>query len=364
YKLFGGFIMEEIENLIKFYNYMDNMKKNSDIMCVVFVFNSIDTYQNDVHKSECITSYEQSEIVNAFRSVSDYVISFNSEDKFIADIDNLKQKFKYVLVYSMAQNTNGIGRRCLVPLICEHYEVYNIGADFYSSVLGGNKSLMYEKIEDQLGVYFPITYIFKNEEDFRNIQDFYHNKKDFLLKPNSESASIGVVKIDVQETTYKEAIELIHSHYEMYGTLLIQQYIEGKEVEVPVIHHNNAYFAPEVVEIVFLNDEKYLDYQTIANENYDFDIYKGPHAKIIASVACRCAEILGFSAISRIDFRVNETDIYIIDITPNPTISSKSSAHLLFQHVFNGDEEAAYRLLVFEAIKKHRLLEPPLYASK
>ncbi|MEK3724050.1 hypothetical protein [Paenibacillus sp. FSL H8-0034] len=354
----------EITQLVQFYNEMNVLGKFPDFLCIVFVSNDSNNFNDNDHLSECVTSHERAEIVNAFRAIANFVISYKSETEFIQNMDELKRRFKYVLVYSMAQNTNGIGRRCLIPLLCEHFNLYNISADFYTSVLGGNKVLMHELVKGHPGMYFPITYIYENRADIHYIQHFYNNLMNFMVKPNSESASIGVNKINVREMSIDKATEIIQGLYNIHGTLIFQQYITGKEVEVPVIAHKGSYFTPEAIEIVFPEGSDFLDSHIVANESYDFNIYRGPHKEGLITAARHCAKLLRFSAISRIDFRVNEENYYIMDITPNPTISSKSSTHVMFENLFNGDQDAAYKMLVFEAVRSRNLLEPSFNPTK
>lgn len=57
----------------------------------------------------------------------------------------------------MAQNIAGIGRRSLVPLLCDYCKLNNIGSNFYASTLGGDKELMYTLIAPYVSSNIPYT---------------------------------------------------------------------------------------------------------------------------------------------------------------------------------------------------------------
>jgi len=354
----------KFNNIIDLYNKMNTNKKLSHEFCIIFVFNDYTNYTTDeLHKSECITSYELATISNSFRSLTNNFYEFSSEDSFIKSIPNLKSKHKYILVYSMAQNTNGIGRRCLIPLICQYYNLYNISADFYSSVLGGNKELMHKSLFVNKDLHLPKTLFYNGKSDEENITYFIDNKIDFIIKPNSESASIGVSKINVKQASKESIFTEVLNAYNYFGKVILQEFIYGKEVEVSILKYSNEYYIPDPVEIVFKGYKDYLDYDTIASEFYDFKIYNGKHKSQIISASKSCAKMLNFEAISRIDFRVTEDSYYIFDITPNPTISEFSSTNYAFRKYFMNDPESVYKLLIFNTITKNQLFKPPFNTS-
>ena len=76
--------------------------------------------------SECIFQEELHMIVTSFRKTAEVVYAIDGENKFINCILDLKRKHKYLLVYSMAQNLNGDGRRSLIPLLCDYYNLINM----------------------------------------------------------------------------------------------------------------------------------------------------------------------------------------------------------------------------------------------
>ncbi|NQX48285.1 hypothetical protein HQN87_23430 [Paenibacillus tritici] len=354
------------KKVIDTYNLMNTYGKLSDQFCVIFVYNDWNDFDNDSHQSECITSNEKSEITNAFRSITNFFFPVNGEKEFITSIHTYKERFNYILVYSMAQNTKGIGRRCLIPLLCEHFGLYNISADFYPSVLGGNKELMYNYITNSNipNISFPETYFCHHIEEAKLYTDrFINQNKDFIIKPNSESASIGVSKISLSTQTIDEIFIIIQRTFDTYGDFLIQEYISGKEVEVPVVNIEGKHVSPGVVEILFSDDNEILTYDIVASERYDFTSYNGKLFDSILETALVCAKILGFSSICRFDFRLTEDFAYVIDITPNPTVSSMSSTHYMFLQHFLKDNHAVYRLLIMLAIIKYDLFEPAFNSS-
>ncbi|WP_411349781.1 ATP-grasp domain-containing protein [Paenibacillus sp. WLX2291] len=348
-----------MEELIReFHNTITKIKLSKDF-CIVFVYNDVDDLDY-LHAAEGITPSELQEIKNSFLDLTEKLFLYKYEKDFTENIMMLKKKFEYILVYSMAQNTKGIGRRSLIPLLCEHFDLINVGNDSYTSFLGGNKQIMYKIIEKELREFIPETHFISSKADIDfAINSFIKQKKSFLIKPNSESASIGVKKIDFQNFDFEEFKKNILADLKVYDKLIVQEYIAGKEIEAPVIHFKDSYIVPGCIEINLPFGAEILTANTIFTENYSFSTFDSPQSEIIKKISIKCAELLGFSAISRIDFRIDENNIYIIDITPNPTVSSMSSTYYAFKNHFENSLNINFQLLIFTSMIKHKLFEPP-----
>lgn len=149
--------IENDQSIHKLYNTIIHTKPLSSEYAVVFVYNEESRIEDTEHSSECITSIERDMIINSFRKSVQYVYAINGEDSFINMISTLKKKHQYIFVYSMAQNIAGIGRRSLVPLLCDYCKLNNIGSNFYASTLGGDKELMYTLIAPYVSSNIPYT---------------------------------------------------------------------------------------------------------------------------------------------------------------------------------------------------------------
>ena len=344
------------------YNDFHSRGKLDDNYAIVFVYNDTNN-ADDLHMSECVYPIEQQMIEQSFRKIAQYVYSFNSESAFIKTIDKIRQKHSYILVYSMAQNINGIGRRALIPLICRYYNLINIGSDDYASFLSGDKRIMYELLKNVTELHFPKTI-------YINKHNIISNKKIisqlpvglYILKPIDESASIGVRLLELDSNNYKQVYNDLLEYSQKYSSFFIQEFIDGCEVEVPIIKFEKDCFCPGVCQIVFYNNTKYLNYDTVSVDAYGFKQYSNSTYKIISD-AVSVTDILQFTCISRIDFVIKNDIPYIIDIGANPTISTHSSTNYLFRKIFE-DESCVYHMLVIRALMQVGLFKPSFNQSE
>ncbi len=353
----------EVEQSIhELYNTISHSKLLSGEYAVIFVYNEDSLIEDEEHSSECVTPIERDMIINSFRKSTQYVYAINGEDSFISMLSVLKKKHKYIFVYSMAQNINGIGRRSLIPILCDYYKLNNIGSSFLASTLGGDKELMYKLIAPYVNNNIPFTvYIDKTmnlEQTLKKI-----GSGTYILKPNDESASIGVEKITISNENTMDILKQLTKYQEKHSHFCIQEYIDGPEIEIPLLFHEHEYYCPGCVEILNSSPSGYLDYDTVKMDDYSFKEYTGALSATLISCSKNVAKALGFETICRIDFRIKNNIPYIIDIGANPTISFHSSTNYIFRKRF-GNESAVYQLLLFKSLANAKLFKPSFNETK
>ena len=341
-------LKQEYADCMKKIDYNQILKES----CIVFVYNSIRSItKDDPHISECVYDDEIHLIEDAFHICPKiHVLMVDGEDKFMRQAKSYKERYRYIFVYSMAQNLFGTGRRCLIPLLCEYYGFINLSSDSASSFLGGNKQLMHILLQNYVS---QPNRLFLTEINRQKINTFMARHRNILLKPNSESASIGVQKIDANMSG--SAIEkIIEDGIRTYRTIILEEYIEGDEVECTIVPWKNDLYIGCPVKILKRGD--YLDYKTVAVDNYDFKPYHNL-VDTIKEQALKAYHTLKFNSIARFDFMVCDDSTFLFDITPNPTISTNSSANKSTKYL--GDERSIYRLLLL-----NKLFVPPFVEAK
>ena len=327
---------------LKEYN---NLQKNNSFLkssCILFVYNSTEKIsRNDPHFSECVFADEIDLIRDAFNAFPSLSVNLiDSEELFIQKACYFKENYSQVYVYSMAQNIDGVGRRCLIPLICEFFGFINISSNSRSSFLGGDKNLMNDIIKNEIKQPNRLFITTINE---REIEKFFSIHPLALLKPNSESASIGISKLEVRNREQmNNALIIIKNTLSIYGKVFLEEFITGKEVECTVIPWMYGNYIAEPVEIIKSSD--FLDYNTVLNNQYGFKSYSATNASNIQSFARSAYELLKFDSIARFDFIVNGNSCYLFDITPNPTISQYSSANHAVKYIAK-DARTIYQIL-------------------
>ncbi len=184
-------------------------------------------------------------------------------------------------------------------------------------------------------------YVCKNSNEFN--QNGYSKVKDkfpLIVKPSREDASIGIENKSVvyNEAELKTRIEYILDEYKQPA--LIEQFIDGREINVSVVGNvekdENDLIVFPISEIDF--SDMPPDYQKIVSYNskwmYKTVEFAGTKAvcpardltpgleKIIRDTAKKVYRIIGASDYARVDFRVKDDIPYVLEMNPNPDISS------------------------------------------
>jgi len=197
-----------------------------------------------------------------------------------------------------------------------------------SSHIAFNKQLTKKEIEntpvitpDYLTVHFEMlnqTLLF----------DFYLKFGAFIIKPVSSGSSFGI-KILRNENDIMIFIKDIKKNLQIYRKhedLLVEKFIQGRELTVTVIEKENKSTPIEVTEIIPKND--FFDYTSkytlgfskhILPAKLPYEIYMNCkyHAKIVH-------DIIKCNGISRSDFIFDDRNIYFLEINTQPGLTSLS----------------------------------------
>lgn len=194
--------------------------------------------------------------------------------------------------------------------------------------------------------------VFLDKLDKEAVLQMRKASADLIIKPNSESASIGVKKIG-QDMLNSEIFNIIEKALVDYKTVILEEFIGGDEVECTVLPWRDGVYISEPVKII--KSSEYLDYATVASDSYGFEIFRVPYIAEVKRQTETAYSLLGFDSLARFDFMIKGGNAYLFDITPNPTISSCSSANMAM-HLIKDDDRTIYIALLLQ-----KLLIPTLY---
>ncbi len=156
-----------------------------------------------------------------------------------------------------------------------------------------------------------------------------------IVKPTSEDGSIGIDSSSVVESV-KELMEKIHYiHEEFDGPVLIEEYIEGREIYASVIGNGNAETLP-LIELdlsrlpegtprIAGSDVKweketqaYKVTKSAPAENLDEET-----TRRLSETALAAYQALRLRDYGRIDMRLSDKgEVYVIEANPNPWLAS------------------------------------------
>ncbi|CAN5316701.1 hypothetical protein BH11PLA2_BH11PLA2_00190 [soil metagenome] len=158
-----------------------------------------------------------------------------------------------------------------------------------------------------------------------------------IVKPGREDASIGIEQSSVCMTPDQLAKRVEYLRKTYGPTVLVEQFIRGREFHVPVWDRGNGPAVLPFTEIFFLDqnqpDALWPIVSFDAKWKPDSKDYKATPAvnpavvdpalqAKVADLAIKAFELVGCRDYARMDFRIDETgEPYLLEVNPNPCIS-------------------------------------------
>lgn len=238
---------------------------------------------------------------------------------------------KVDLIFNLVDSYGGDDSKDLhIPAFLDLLGLRYTGSGPDGLLLAQDKSLA-KKIIGFHGLQTPFSAV-----SYRGKVDYAHDVKfPLIIKPASEDGSIG---IDVKSVVHsvKELMERIHYLHEMLDVpVLIEEYIEGREIYGAVLGND----MPEALPLVELDLSKLpADTPKIAGREVKFDrdseAYRLTKSRLAENLDDETIQRLQDAAkttfralklrdYGRIDMRLAEDGtIYVIEANPNPWLSS------------------------------------------
>lgn len=192
-----------------------------------------------------------------------------------------------------------------IPFIFSDVEAQAVGMDKYLS----------KQLAESIGLKTAPSIVLNKFEKIKF-------KPPLVIKPLSGGSSIGVSIVHHQ----KELNQSLKQAFRYSQKVLIEKYIKGQELTVPVIDKNNRTFALPVIEIRSRN--KFFDYESKYDNQLVDELCPAPIsqslAKKVQNQAVKMHQALGARHISRSDFIVAGQNIYFLEINTIPGMTNNS----------------------------------------
>lgn len=304
-----------------------------------------DDYVEYSIKSEFLSDDEEIKIVTALHNNGFSVRQFYNEEDFIEYVSSSNhQELSNKIVISTAQKGTKIGRKSLIPAICDLYGISHVGSNPYVVSLCRDKYRC-GCILATNGMPVPDAWLYQPANGWLPNPPSTMNQQ-VIIKPNYEASSIGIDAFNVcnNSTIYKKVHQLESIYHQ---EIIVEKFIAGYEIEVPVIVANNTpmVFIPAGIKLDGNKKmgNRILDYNLRNNDAYayyDFSCEDPKTSKNVLDFSIKAAKILNIKGFGRIDFRVTEDGSpYITDIATNPHYTTGSSYEFLFKSLgFSYDE--------------------------
>lgn len=316
-------------------------RNNQEGIHVITVFD--DPYNIEA-ASGMIFPIEIADVEIGFSYASTHYTGYKDYFSFKNDIE--KDKFsssntKY-LVYSTSQLGTDTDRRSHVPILCKEKGMSLLTCDAYHLGLLMDKSHYFSLLGTFSHIPCTVTY-FGNENIKNTIKSPY-----VILKPALECAATGVSK--VKNETKSIMPLLVEMRKKFNQKIIIQEYIDGCEISVPVIEKNGHYLSTPPVWVQFEGD--ILDYNKVDEFQYTFSVLpcaEFPYNKVIPAV-CKHAEqvmqFVGSKGLCRVDYRIRSNkEYYIFDIAALPVLADTGTCAQSFKSLF-GNSESMYEAII------------------
>lgn len=213
-------------------------------------------------------------------------------------------------------------RNMNVPAFCENYRIKYFNPDPYVQVLCQDK-FMTEKFAENFGIKVPKSLlVFTHSYNKELLENFDYP---IILKPNYESESIGITQNSIVENM-EQAATVIQQLLKDFDGVLIEEYIDGKEVAITILENENEFFCEEV-ELIFpeLNEIKYKAYTAEIKQKIGITIKKSCYLseKDLLNLK-QLYKNLSPNKLVRVDGRIRDSEFYLIEINANPGLYPKS----------------------------------------
>jgi len=192
-----------------------------------------------------------------------------------------------------------------LPFIFSDLEAHAVGMDKYLS----------KHLAEKMGLLTSPYFILEGLEKI----DF---TKSLVVKPLVGGSSIGISIAHNQNNLDKALQEA----FKYSNRVLVEDYVKGKELTVPIIDKGNKTFALPVVEVRSKN--AFFDYESKYDDKLAEEICPAPIDDILAkelqSQALKMHKTIGARHISRSDFIVSGDKIYFLEINTIPGMTNNS----------------------------------------
>ena len=155
-------------------------------------------------------------------------------------------------------------------------------------------------------------------------------KFDLFVKPSRGGSSVGISHIRCEE----ELESALERAFSVCDTALIEQTVVGRECEVAILEKDGEIIVSEVGEISHKSD--FYDYET---KYHDDGVKYHIPARISQKSADMCRnftkmlfELLGCRGMARVDFFVNEQEVFFNEINAIPGFTESSMYSMLLKN--------------------------------
>jgi D-alanine-D-alanine ligase len=287
---------------------------------------------------------------------------------------------QFDIVFNVCEGVGGnVEGEAYIPAVLDLFQIPYTGSNHLTLGLCLDK-VKTKQILQANDLPTPKFQVFRTIDD--KLNDFLQYP--LIVKPIHEDASIGISKESVVHnlSQLRHQISNILDHYDQAA--LVEEYIAGREINIALLGNDIELQILPPSEVLFDFDDSIphiVDYESKWIE--DSFMYTHTHGTCPAilepafldnlnKMAKQAYQLTGCRDYARVDFRVRGTEIFILELNPNPGINIDSgfvrSAQVLgwtYQDlIFNILQSAAKRYHKEIPTPTTSMCSPPFYQSE
>ena len=197
-----------------------------------------------------------------------------------------------------------------------------------ASEIGFNKELTKKKVHNTSILTLPHIAFEAQEINKDILLNAYSKMGSFLIKPIFSGSSYGI-KIFKNEETINSFIKDLNNNlkiYENHSSVIIEKFVQGRELTVSVIERNNESIPIEVTEIKYKND--FFDYESKYTSGLAHHVLPADIPKIVYQQCMENAKLahdkIDCKCVSRSDFIFDNDKVYFLEINTQPGLTKVS----------------------------------------
>ena len=288
-------------------------------LVVILNVNPDSSIQTKIIENREYTRNELRDILyKSFSKFIDEIIFYDNFERFKKNVFNHLDDF--VLNFDFGYNSRI--RNMSVPAFCENYKIKYFNPDPYVQVLCQDK-FMTEKFAENFGIKVPKSLLVFAYSYTKEI--LANSEYPIIIKPNYESESIGITQNSIVENM-EQADMALNQLMKDFDGILVEEYIEGREVAITILENKGELFFEEV-ELIFpeYSEFKYQAYTSEIKQKIGVEIEKSCYLsdKDIINLK-QLYKNLSPNKLIRVDGRIKNAEFYLIEINANPGLYPKS----------------------------------------
>jgi D-alanine-D-alanine ligase len=277
------------------------------------------------------TRPQAEEIIRSLQALGVTVRAFFSEADFLSWTLAAVEKgdIRNTVVFTTAEGGSGSGRRALIPSFCNLVGLPVLNSGAHACSVARHK-FHANAILAKVGVRSPQAWLYKSDEWLGEQQPAPGTR--VILKPMYESMCIGIGDDSVIVINADAERIIGEKHRTFRQPVLVQEFISGEEVGVPLVRIGSTRALPPVAFRRANGDPYGHQPKTFDDENVhhdtSFDLYDaGPELR----EAIRRAAVLAFDAlemrgVGRVDLRIDaDGRTWVFDTNESPPPLARTS---------------------------------------